>query len=172
MHTHFLNLTNILLVTRFHDLCSSKTFLMLSQNVRATYRQQLIPRPRRHVSHPRTLPSCARHVLFTYSSRGTSFPNYTPGHLTRGPAAIHEGSPLSFSRQNVNTKHHGRTLPARVEEVASWRSRSLHHHYNCLTMSTPNIYVSLKQGKSSMNEKKTRTRFGNSETATTCCGWF
>jgi hypothetical protein len=76
-----------------------------------------------HVSHPRTLPSGTRHVLFTYSSRDTYnvIPKPYPGHIIRGPTAIHEGSPHSFFRLNFNTKHHVRPIPKR----ADGRSRKL-----------------------------------------------
>jgi hypothetical protein len=142
MHTLFLNLTMILLVTRFHDLSPSKIFLCYRNTCGQHSVNNSSPDLALHISQPRTLPSYAGHVLFTYSSRDTtSFPNHTPGHLTRGPAGIHEGTPLSFSCQNITTKHHGRTIPARAEGAASSRSPSLHHHDNGFTTSIPNIYI-------------------------------
>jgi hypothetical protein len=84
---------------------------------------------------PVTCYSVTHHVILT------SFPNHTPGHVTRGPAAIHERMPLSFYRQNFTTKHHGRTIPAHSEGAASSRSPSLRHHDNGLTTSVPYIYI-------------------------------
>jgi hypothetical protein len=103
-------------------------------------------------THPPTSPAMsANRVLFhhmpvtcyslTFYVILMSFPNHSPGHLTRGPAAIHEGKPLPFSRQNFTTKHNGRTIPARAERTASSPSRSLRHHDNGLTTSIPKIYT-------------------------------
>jgi hypothetical protein len=61
----------------------------------------------------------AIHVLFHYVAITcyslthhvilTSLPNHTRANLTHEPTAIDDGPPLSFSRQNVTTKHHRRT---------------------------------------------------------------
>jgi hypothetical protein len=71
MHTLFLNLTNILLVTRFHDLCPSKIFLCCRNTCGLYTVNNSSPDLARHVSHQRALPSYARHELFTYSSSDT-----------------------------------------------------------------------------------------------------
>jgi hypothetical protein len=95
MHTFFLNLTNILLVTRFQDLCPSKIFLSCRNTCGLHIVNKSSPDLARHVSHTRNLPSYARHLLFTYTSRDTYFiPKPYPG-----PPASRVGS---HTRRNAS----------------------------------------------------------------------
>jgi hypothetical protein len=68
---------------------------------------------------PITCHSLTHHVILT------SFPNYTTAHLSRPPTAIHDASPLSFSRQHFTTKHHGRTSPTRADGRSRYPNQTL-----------------------------------------------